>query len=224
MKHMINAIALVTTLVFVGQLSATTINWGVAQNSTAATDVLNTGTTVDAINATSTGNVGSVTVNGVTFTNSSILPNNTGSSFLVGNTTGDANYDALLDTLDFGGGTATSINVGAGSLVAGNDYSIQVWFTDLRSCCSNRTMTYGDGMGNTVNVHASLGGLGQYAIGTFTAGGTSQTLSLTTNNFGNAHISAYQVRETPPVIPEPATAMLGLIAVGGLAMRRHRVV
>ena len=180
-------------------MTAAPITWQAAGDTVNPSDVLTSGALVEAINCSPT-SAGNVTVNGVDFSPSdALLSNDALSGFLNGGETLDPGLDALLNTLDFGGGTSTSITVGGGSLVAGQSYALQVFFTDLRnSTSSSRVMTFGDSEGNAVDVVASgaPGSFGQNATGTFVADGTNQTLSLTTNGFGNAHITAYQIRTT----------------------------
>jgi hypothetical protein len=57
---------------------------------------------------------------------------------------------------------------------------------------------------------------GQFAIGTFTADATTQTLYMETINIAQSHINAYQIR----LIPEPSSALLG--GLGLLALLRRR--
>jgi hypothetical protein len=70
---------------------------------------------------------------------------------------------------------------------------------------------------NTTN---TVGGLGQFAIGTFTASGTTQAFLLSEpgGDF-NPLINALQVR----AVPEPSLTLLGcaVAAAGGLALRRR---
>lgn len=179
---------------------AALISWGSATDIATASDVLTSGGSVEAING---GGGGAVAVNGVSFAASggSILGGF--SSGLFAGDTGTATYNTLLDTVDFGGGAGVStVSIGGGALTAGNVYQVQVWFTDDRGS-ADRVMTFGDGdgggIGNSVNLAGSAtqttGVPGQYAIGTFTASGTSQDLTMDPIGFGNSHISAYQVRE-----------------------------
>lgn len=203
-------------VVFTGFVSAAPITWSPAGDTANPGSILTTGALVEAVNGSSAAGV--VTVNGVNFTPSNtLLPNNAATVALNGQTTLDPGLDSLLNTVEYGGGASTSITVGGGALTVGQSYSIQIFFTDLRSCCSGRVMTYGDGEGNTVEVTASgtLGTFGQHATGTFVADGTSQTISLAASGFGNVHINAYQIRSAFPVPEvETFTASPSLIAGG----------
>ena len=195
---------------------AAPISWEPAADIVDPTSVNTTGSLVEAINGT--GGNGDVTVNGVDFAPSNtLLSSNAASVALSGQSTLDTGLDELLNNVEFGGGTSTSIMVGGGSLVIGQSYSIQIFFTDLRSCCGGRVMTYGDDEGNTVDVTASgtQGTFGQFTTGTFVADSTSQTISLAANGFGNAHINGYQIRSAFPVpAVESFTATPSLIAGG----------
>lgn len=196
---------------------AAPIVWQAAQDTVNPTSIDTTGELIEAINGTSLGGV--VTINGVNFTASdSMLPNTAVAIGLNGSQTLDPGLDQFLNNVDYGGGPSTSITVGNGSLLVGQSYRIQIFFTDLRSCCSSRVMSFGDGQGGSVDITASgsPGTFGQNAIGTFTADGTSQAISLVANGFGNVHINGYQVRSAFPV-PEIGTftATPSLIASGG---------
>ena len=211
--------------------SAAIIMWGPAEDTTGPADVVTSGFLVEAFNATIAANVpGSVTINSVEFTNTSNLLGQAFVGALGGNSTtsGDASYDTLLNSFNFGGGTSTTIDIGgAGGLSIGSSYLVQVWYTDLRG--TTRNMIFGDGAGNTVTLNQRGERLGQFAIGQFVADGGTQTLSLATNGFGflNAHITGYQIRtnEPPPPLPEPATLLLmggGLLGLGFAVTRRRR--
>lgn len=140
---------------------------------------------------------------------------------LNGGTSGNASYNILLNTAAFGGGTSTSMTVGGGNLVNGGLYEIQIWYVEERTigtpAVNTRVMTYGDGQGNTVNLGGTPGLLGQYAIGTFTADGPNQTLTLATNGFAQSHLTAYQIR----MIPEPSVALLSSLSALALFRRRR---
>ena len=200
MKNIPKAWAPILSTALIAPGTAASITWDPVADTTDPSVIITDGSLVEAINGS--GAAGVVTVNGVNFSPSdTLLPTNAASVALSSQTTLDPGLDDLLNTVEFGGGTATSITVGGGALVSGQTYTIQVFFTDLRSCCSGRVMTYGDGEGNTVDVTASgaPGTFGQFATGTFIADGTNQTLSLTANGFGNVHINGYQVRSAFPL-------------------------
>ena len=80
---------------------------------------------------------------------------------------------------------------------------------------STSDMLAGNTSGNTVDVGGSAGLLGQYAIGTFTADGSNQTLSMDSQGFGNSFLTAYQIR----TVPEPGTALLMGLGLMVLAVR-----
>jgi hypothetical protein len=79
-------------------------------------------------------------------------------------------------------------------------------------------MDYGDGLGNNVNLAADSGNYGQFAIGTFTASGTSLDLFMATSGFANVHYNAIMVQ----VIPEPSTLIMVGLALGAAALLRRR--
>lgn len=196
---------LATLMMAMFSAHAAPITWGspvaVRTGAGNSSDVSTTGTLVEAYNAAITSYTGgNKTVNGVNFIpTTSLLPGDTSSSidFSAGTNSGDANYDSLLSTADYGGGTATTITIGNGLLQVGQNYQIQVWYVDDRSANNARVMGFASS--NTAS-RANLND--QYVIGTFTADATTQTLHLTTvsaasgDGFGNVHISAYQIRTT----------------------------
>jgi len=192
------------------------ITWDPVADTASPTVILTDGILVEAINGSAAAGV--VTANGVNFSPSdSLLPNTAASVALSGQVTLDQGLNELLNNVEFGGGTATSITVGGGALVTGQSYSIQIFFTDLRTCCSGRVMTYGDGEGNAVDVTAAgaPGTFGQYTTGAFIADGPSQTLSLTANGFGNVHMNGYQIRSAFPLpVVSEFTATPSLLASG----------
>ncbi|MGJ8695548.1 MAG: PEP-CTERM sorting domain-containing protein [Verrucomicrobiaceae bacterium] len=212
---------------------AAIITWGPATPISTAignsSDVSTNGTVVEAFNAVANDQIGTatnITVNGVTFTPTTSLldadPKNAGGNdFSTTTNGGDPTYDELVSTLEYGGGgNLVTLNVGNGLLGVNSTYEIQIWFSDTRAAQDSRVMTFGDGSGNDVLLNDA------FSIGTFTADGTSQTLTLNSEgapgpNFGQAHISAYQIRLTTAV-PEPGSALLSGLAGLALLARRRR--
>ena len=202
--------------------SATAITTGVGNSS----DVSTNGTLVEAFSGRMTANpAGNNTVNGVPFiTTTNLLPNDNTTvniDFSTSTNSGDAAYDNILSFADFGGGTSTTIVIGDGDgnstvtgtglLEVGKLYEIQVWFVDERVGSETRAMSYGSSASDSL-----LTLKGQFAIGTFTADATTQTLYMETINIAQSHINAYQIR----LIPEPSSALLG--GLGLLALLRRR--
>jgi arylsulfatase A-like enzyme len=186
-----------------------------------STDVSVNGTLVEAYNAAvSSYTGGNRTVNGVTFLpTTNLLPGNTTSTidFSAATNGGDAAYDAILSTADYGGGQTPAIVIGDGDgnstingpglLEVGKNYEIQVWFVDDRTTTNSRVMGYAGGASDPLaNVND------QYVIGTFTADATTQALFLRavspTTGFDNAHLTAYQIRriDPPGTVPVLSTA------------------
>ena len=181
------------------------INWSSPMDVTGISDLLVTGGgVVSAFN----GGDSSVVLSGINFGATDLLTGQpTGSGLLNGASTGNLNYNTLLDTVDWGGGTnASSITLGDGGLLtAGRSYTLQVWYTDKRN---TRTMRYGDGAtpSNTVELNGNAGSYGQYVTGTFTATGSTQTLTLAPQGFGNAHFNALLLQNTAPPIDPKASS------------------
>ena len=209
---------LVATL---GTARSAPITWGtptaVGTGPGNSADVSTNGTLVEAYSGTlSDDDPSDQTVNGVTFiATTDLLPSNALNQADMSSTTnsGDAAYDAILSSLDFGGGDSTTIvigdgdgdtgTLGSGLLTIGLQYEIQVWFVDDRSASDydTRVMGFASSSGDPV---VQLDD--QFVIGTFTADGTTQTLFLNTispsSEFRNTHITAYQIRELSASAPE----------------------
>jgi len=219
----ISRVLLFAVAILAGTADAGIITWGPATDVATAADVDTSGLLVEARNATANGAVpGSATVNSVLFTNASLLPLSAAVDTWSG-TTGDAGYDTLLSTFDYGGGAGvTQISVGGGNLFPGTQYRIQIRFTDDRSPEIDNVMRFGDGFGGGIGANTvDLNDDGQYAIGTFTADAATQTLAMDPQGFGNSSFNAYQIR----LIPEPSTfalAALGLLGLIGFGRRRRK--
>lgn len=217
---------------------AAVITWGsptaVSTGPVNSSDVSTNRTLVEAFNgAISSYGGGDQTVNGVLFrVSTDLLDQDTAATVDFSSATngGDASYDAILSTVDFGGGDSTTITVGDGDgdstvsspglLTIGTPYEIQVWFVDDRDDAGRtfdeRTMGFASSASDSI---VSLND--QFVIGTFTADATTQELYLDTiapsTGFGNAHITAYQIRE----IPEPSAMLMSVVSALALLRRRR---
>lgn len=207
------------------QCKADLILWTGPTDTTDVTNISTNGTLESAFN----GGNSTVTANGVTFASSSVL-GNTFAGVLGGGTSGDADFDTLLDEFTFGSGTGDVV-LDIGNFVLGDTYEVQVFYTDQRpGGTSDRVMRFDDdGMGTNSfvdlesNPDNTIGSpFGQFAIGTFTSDGTDLNLILNAQGFGNAHITAWQIRNITAV-PEPSSTILMFVLVfSGVRTRRRR--
>lgn len=122
-----------------------------------------------------------------------------------------------------------------GGLDAGNSYRVQLWVNDSKKdILYNRVQIGGDGSNTEVktNVAGTVGALGQYVIGTFTATGSSQQITFVGlpdvdgTNFStkNPIVNAFQLRlESSGQVPEPTSmAIFGLGALGFAYQARRK--
>ena len=177
------------------------IVWSDARDFMGPSDILGEGRLVLAING---GTAGSM-VHGVKFKPERLL-GRVARGGLAGHTTGDEALDKLLDEFTYGGGETTLFALKG--LMPGKTYKVQLIYCDGRQGPSskpspaNRPMIYGDGHHpqNTVCLNNNVvtsddGPFGQYAIGTFVAEQSAQTITIRTAGAPNAHLSAVVVRE-----------------------------
>lgn len=164
-----------------------------------------------------------------------LVPDYTGSAGAFGGLTSE--YRDLLRSFASGSGAVAVANGGANrngstltlhDLVPDQEYLLQIWVNDSRGTNTVLSGHLGlditaptvPGGGITVNYNSgTAGSLGQYVIGTFTADATTQSFSIYSGgSSGLAILNAYQLR----TIPEPSTALLGVLGLSGLALRRRR--
>lgn len=213
------------------------ITWNSPQTVSGDSDVNTTGSLVYAFTFGGTAAPPSTTVNGVTFSPFTI-PGGIVLSATVGNVTISESPGELYGSNSFGSASApfsslsssyqsllgtgayadiiATISVTMSGLTSGQQYLVQWWSNNA----SNQSPIYGGAFTATTatainsvtldaNTTDTAGGLGQYAIGTFTAAGPTQAFNLTETGGGiNPLINALQVR----AVPEPTISAFGLAA------------
>jgi len=197
---------------------AAVVTWGAATNISGDSDVSAAGTRVVALNFGDTG-VASATVNGTTFNAFPVVGFGTNGLSTVSGPFANlsASYQGLLSS------GVSGLSAGFATTV-GQNYLIEVWSNNSVSPNSIVTVTSGgSSVSLSSNVSGSTGGLGQFAIGTFTADSAVQNFSFTGANFT---VNAAQLRLLPSAVPEPGSALAGMLALGvcfsGLVKRSRR--
>lgn len=205
--------------------SAASIIWGAPTGIGADTDVSTNGTLLSAFNLGSSG-VSTTTINGVTFTGlavSGTLATSgnfsfSGSGMISTNSLGSgaapfvnlsSSYKTLLSSA--AGAVNTPVTLTISSLTVGAGYEFEWWSDNsIETTQYLNTATAGNAVTLNTNPSATVGGVGQWVVGTFTADSPSEIISFTSTN-GGPIINAVQLRQTS--VPEPSSTVL-LIAAG----------
>lgn len=203
----------------VAALKFNTVVWSQPVTISSAADVSTNGALLYAYN-----NSGAVaTVNGVTFTGvSSPAAWGAGVTFdgLDSTTTSayagaavpwnnlPASYKTILQGGAYNSGATATVTLN--NLTIGRQYAVQIWVNDSRSgSTTNRTETLLGASNSTVSLFFNStftgGGVGQFALGTFTATGTNQ--SFTIDGSATSQINALQVRDLTPSSPPQFTGV-----------------
>ena len=240
-----NNLALIMGLMAIstGVARAQTISWQAPQVISGTTDVLTNGTYFGSW-APFDGGANSLPVNGVTFHGFSDLPGLT-SSWAGGSGgyggfgspgTGDANYNTLLQTAQYGNGNNATFSWGG--MTPGHTYEIQIWVNDARGVTGARwenlsggdvgATAYGTDTSGPVGYSSPLfsgnASAGYYIVGAFVADNTgSEEVRLTAwgGASASAQINLVQVRDiTSPVVTGPGGYSGAVLADAPLAYYR----
>lgn len=218
---------------------AATVTWSSPTTIAGDSDVITTGTLVTALNFSQFQLA--TTVNGVLFSPFAVtnggngifgLPNVVsfgfsnmessdtayGSAAAPYNTL-SASYQTLLSS-GAGSSTGPSLNLSLLGLTNGTQYLFQWWSNDSGLNYGGVNSTTATALNAVVldeNTTNTVGGMGQWVSGTFTASGTSQSITL---SGARPVINGFQLR----AVPEPSTLVLlgsALFALGCARRRRQ---
>ena len=181
-----------------------TIIWGVPQDITGASDVLDSSEYVRVHEAYNVDDdipgANTVTLNGVVFTaGRGGVPNTLGyNGFATVAAPVSGDYRNFLTHGRYG--SVNSITLGSGTALAvGQDYRVQIWINDSRSFGNTRTTTFT--AGSFVDVSQNQGStdsLGHWVTGAFTADAATQVISVSDNQLINGY--AVYLPAEPPVV------------------------
>ncbi len=222
---------------------ASSITWGSGENISGDSDVSTDGSLVGAYNVGNTG-VSSATVNGVNFQSFAVPNNSNGGT--VGNFTVSSANVLFSDNSSHGSSmapfsglsSASQTMLGSGTasifsgfsltmtgLTIGMQYQFQWWCNNSSDSFSYpTTATAGDSVQLDSNAGHAQGGLGQFAIGTFTADSATQVIDFTLSEVG--FLNAFQLRELQGTVGVPEGGnTLGLLALacGGLVILHRKL-
>lgn len=215
------------------------ITWGAPTNISGDTNVSTDGTLVAAFNM----NGSAVTVNGVNFASWMFTSNTTSTSMgnftftetshiLIASGLGagsppfsnlSSNYQTLLSTA-LTTDENNTLTLTITGLTLGHQYEFEFFLNGSNSAGTDNLRTTASAPNpvslddNTTN---AVGGTGQFVIGTFNGGDTTEVISFTgTDSTQAPTVNAFQLRDIS-VVPEPST--LALLGVGaGIAVFRRK--
>ncbi len=200
--------------------SSSTIIWGPAQNDTAnASDVKTNGTFVDAVTTYGNRSGSDVTLNGVTFKHYSSFTGSGPYSLAFGTSAISMTYPEY--NLNFTQNTATtdyeklrhnsmyaqngSGTITLGNLTSGHRYQVQVWAPDWNGSISAVFDSQVTIQGNNYNQSQPS----QYAVGTFTASGTTKVIDFKAGATGGYYAfvpTAVSLRDVTSTTAGPVNA------------------
>lgn len=213
-----------------------------ATNISADTDVATNGTLLyaDYIGGAATDEVNGVTFTSVDAAGAGIVDPNNGGALNSANYnaygippvdgtdgfTGSANYVSLLSSLYYDNTAPLTLTLTLTGLTSGQTYEFQEFDQDGRDSTREAYLTTATD-GNSVTLSANPNGtdgngVGQFAIGSFTATGSTETITLQGATGLTVQINAFQVRDITAPVEAPEPTSVALIGLGALALLIHR--
>ena len=220
-----SAVASAVVLSFANPASAAQVNWGSITGRIASpADLYQVGTFVTAVNMGGTQGALPIAGTDIVFNNGALTEavgggtvSNSYNAVYYDPTTGDANLDIVLDSHSYvaGNNPGSRARIDLTGLTVGTPYVVQViGVADIRTCCADRLQTVDDGAGN---LSAPLQrGLANFAIGSFTADATTQSLFV--SGINDPGLSGLVLR----AVPEPGSITALALAAATSLLRRRR--
>jgi len=194
-------------------ITPASIAWGPATNISGDTDVSTLGTRVAAFNLSDSAGAQPAVVNGVQFDPFGITGNptnvtvdNFGLSESPGFLQGSSNfgsptppyvtlspsYQTLLESAAYASNPPT-LTLTMSALSIGQQYQFEWWTNDSSHLNYTTTATAVNSVSLSDNTTNAQGGIGQFAIGTFTASATNHTIAFS-GTLGEPTINAFELR------------------------------
>lgn len=131
----------------------------------------------------------------------------------------DPNYYGVIGHLAYNAAQAVPLTITLNGLNTQDSYQVQIWVHQPYSTNGAGILDGPTLLGDASGTHS--GSNGQFATGVFNADATSQTITLDNpDGFGNIIVSAIQLRDLGPAVPEPSSVML--LSLGALGMLRRK--
>lgn len=236
MKLSHRALAAAIALATPALTHASLVTWQAPQTITGDSDVVTTGTLIVAGNLAQL--FSPTTINGVNF--QGVPLGGSGTVTTTAPSSLSSNYLTMLNSAFLVPADDTNVSITLAGLTVGNQYLVQFWVNNSGNSPSlgrfDFLTTISDDLGNSVSLYDGDNGiaagpgntnidplLGEYVIGTFTAAAGTQTFNFFSGEVPGV-VNGVQLRNITGVaaVPEPGTALAGVMLAGLLGVRRRR--